>query len=489
MRIVMLGSGRGSNAEAVLVAQREGRLGKARVEAVFSDVPNAGILALGSRFGVPASFIDPAPFRTKLEGDGEARFIAAISAVKPDLVVLAGFMRVLKPRFLEAFAGRIINLHPSLLPKFPGLDGIGQALRAGVSETGCTVHYVTAELDGGPILGQSIVPVSPADTHESLAAKVHAAEHVLLPRVIARLSDTQATEVPGELWESRMEIPSAAVEEVEASLLESGFDGWSILEDAVGRRAWVVGIFNGEVEAAARWSELKPMLPKGTAGRFTPRLLPDADWKNSYRDHFKAWTFGRLHWVPVWERETFRLPEGHAVLWLDPGMAFGTGNHETTRLCIERLVEFEAGRPGGGSGLRVIDAGCGSGILALSACLLGSADVSGFDNDPEAVRVSVENADLNHLGDRVRFAVAGLPDGLRKDTADVVLANIQSDILALYAGELAAAVAPDGMLAMSGILAGELGKVREAFAPVTRGWTSVSRVLGEWCDLALQRPR
>src|SRR5580704_9560695 len=122
MRIAMLGSGRGSNAEAILVAQREGRLGKARVEAIFSDVPNAGILALGPRFGVPAAFVDPAPFRTKLEGEGESRFISAVSAAAPDLVVLAGFMRVLKPGFLGAFEGKVINLHPSLLPLYPGLD-------------------------------------------------------------------------------------------------------------------------------------------------------------------------------------------------------------------------------------------------------------------------------------------------------------------------------------------------------------------------------
>jgi phosphoribosylglycinamide formyltransferase-1 len=188
MRIVMLGSGRGSNAEAVLIAQEAGRLGKARVAALFSDRPDSGLLALGPRFRVPASFVDPSPFKTKLEGEGEARFIAAVAAERPDLVVLAGFMRVLKPGFLGAFAGRIINLHPSLLPLFPGLDGIGQALRSGVPVTGCTVHYVTAEVDGGPVLGQSTVPIGPGETQESLAAKVHAAEHALLPAVIARLS-------------------------------------------------------------------------------------------------------------------------------------------------------------------------------------------------------------------------------------------------------------------------------------------------------------
>lgn len=157
---------------------------------MFSDKPEAGILALGPRFGVPAAYIDPAPFKTKLEGEGELRFIAAIEAARPDLIVLAGFMRVLKPTLLQTFAGRIINLHPSLLPSFPGLDGIGQAFRRGVKVTGCTVHAVTLEVDGGPILDQEAVRIDPHDTIDTLALKVHAAEHRLLPAVVARLSET-----------------------------------------------------------------------------------------------------------------------------------------------------------------------------------------------------------------------------------------------------------------------------------------------------------
>src|SRR5882672_5115983 len=191
MRVVILGSGRGSNAEAILSAQQAGRLGRARVVQIFSDRPDAGILALGPRFGVPAGYIDPAPFRTKLEGEGETRFIAAVRESAADLVVLAGFMRVLKPGFLEAFAGKIINLHPSLLPAFPGLDGIGQAFRSGVKATGCTVHYVTAEIDAGGIIEQATVAVDANDSLETLTAKVHAAEHRLLPAVIARLSTTR----------------------------------------------------------------------------------------------------------------------------------------------------------------------------------------------------------------------------------------------------------------------------------------------------------
>ena len=171
-----------------MTAQSEGRLGDARVVAIFSDKPDAGILALGVRFGVEAVYLDPAPFKTKLEGEGERRYIEAIRAREADLVVLAGFMRVIKPGFLEAFAGRIINLHPSLLPAFPGLDGIGQAFRRGVKVTGCTVHRVTAEVDGGPIIDQTAVRIEETDTLETLTGKIHAAEHALLPATIARLS-------------------------------------------------------------------------------------------------------------------------------------------------------------------------------------------------------------------------------------------------------------------------------------------------------------
>lgn len=188
MRVVILGSGRGGNAEALLKARQQKQLGRAEVVRIFSDKQGAGILAHGQTFGVPAAFLDPGPFKTKFDEAGEARYIDAINKCVPDLIVLAGFMRILRPRFIDAFANRIINLHPSLLPSFPGLDGIGQAWRRGVKITGCTVHYVTAEVDGGPIIDQAAVRIEETDTLETLAAKVHAAEHALLPAVVARLS-------------------------------------------------------------------------------------------------------------------------------------------------------------------------------------------------------------------------------------------------------------------------------------------------------------
>ena len=172
-------------------------------------------------------------------------------------------------------------------------------------------------------------------------------------------------------------------------------------------------------------------------------------------------------------------------LWLDPGLAFGTGNHETTRLCVERLVVCAEEH---GTGGRVIDAGCGSGILALSAALLGYRDVLGFDNDPEAVRVSGENAALNGLTGQVRFETADLETGLAGRQADLLLANIQADVLLRYAAVLIGAVAPGGTLILSGILAGENGQVRAGFERAAPGWSVNARVMGEWSDVVLVRP-
>ncbi len=188
MRFVILGSGRGSNAEALLHTWKAGELGSAQPVAIFSDQPQARILSLGETFDIPSEWIDPGPFKTKLGEEAEQVYIDRIRQTGADLVVLAGFMRVIKEPFLNAFPRQIINLHPSLLPSFKGLHGIRQAFEYGVKVTGCTVHYVTGDLDGGPIIEQEAVRIAPEDTLESLEAKVHAAEHRLLPEVIRRLA-------------------------------------------------------------------------------------------------------------------------------------------------------------------------------------------------------------------------------------------------------------------------------------------------------------
>ncbi len=187
-RVVILGSGTGSNARAIMESEAAGSLGQAQVVGVLSDVDGAKILDHAREFGKPAVYLSAAPYRTKLDDEAELAYIEQVENWAPDLVVLAGFMRVIKRRFLEAFTGKIINLHPSLLPKYPGLHAIQKAFEAGESITGCTVHWVTADVDAGEIIGQAEVQIAADDDLDIVETKVHAAEHELLPRVIRELS-------------------------------------------------------------------------------------------------------------------------------------------------------------------------------------------------------------------------------------------------------------------------------------------------------------
>jgi phosphoribosylglycinamide formyltransferase-1 len=186
-RLGILGSGKGSNFAAVAEACKSGKI-PAGVALVLSDVEDAGILAQARERNLPAQFIPPGKFRTKLDEDAERAFVGALQEAKVDLIVLAGFMRVLKGEFLRAFEGRIVNIHPSLLPSFPGLAAWQQALDHGVKVTGCTVHFVDAGVDAGPIIGQQTVPVLDNDTPESLIQRIHGAEHDLYPKCVAAIA-------------------------------------------------------------------------------------------------------------------------------------------------------------------------------------------------------------------------------------------------------------------------------------------------------------
>jgi phosphoribosylglycinamide formyltransferase-1 len=186
-RIGVLGSGKGSNFVAIADACRAGTV-PAEVTLVLSDVAEAGILERARARDIPARFIPPGKFRTKLDEEAERAYIAALRGAEVDLVALAGFMRVLKDAFLDVFAGKIINIHPSLLPSFPGLEAWKQALAHGVKVTGCTVHFVDAGVDSGPIIGQQTVPVLDDDTPETLHQRIQVAEHDLYPRCAAALA-------------------------------------------------------------------------------------------------------------------------------------------------------------------------------------------------------------------------------------------------------------------------------------------------------------
>src|SRR5712691_10493389 len=187
----ILGSGKGSNCRAILESIRSGEL-PAEVRVVISDVLEAPILEIAREFSVPNAYLPPGEFRTRLEPQTEMELVQMLRDAGVELVVLAGFMRVLKAPMLEAFPRRIINIHPSLLPKFPGLEAWKQALAAGETVTGCTVHYVDEQIDHGDIIAQREVPILPDDTAETLHARIQIAEHELYPAVVAQLCVAQA---------------------------------------------------------------------------------------------------------------------------------------------------------------------------------------------------------------------------------------------------------------------------------------------------------
>lgn len=186
-RLAVLGSGKGSNLVAIADACASGQV-PAEIAAVVSDVADGGILDRARERGLPARFVSPGKFRTKLDDEAERAFIDVLKTAGVDLVVLAGFMRILKGEFLKAFPQKVVNIHPSLLPAFPGLEAWKQALDYGVKFTGCTVHFVDQGVDTGPIIGQQTVPVLTGDTASSLHARIQDAERELYPRALAALA-------------------------------------------------------------------------------------------------------------------------------------------------------------------------------------------------------------------------------------------------------------------------------------------------------------
>jgi phosphoribosylglycinamide formyltransferase-1 len=186
-RLGVLGSGKGSNLAAIADACADGRI-PAEIGLVISDVRDAGILERARERALPAEFVPPGKFRTKLDEDAEQSFIRRLMEAQVDVVVLAGFMRILKGEFLRAFPDRVINIHPSLLPAFPGLEAWKQALDYGVKVTGCTVHFVDQGIDSGAIIGQETVAVLDHDTPGSLHERIQEAERRLYPRAVAGLA-------------------------------------------------------------------------------------------------------------------------------------------------------------------------------------------------------------------------------------------------------------------------------------------------------------
>ncbi|SDC56928.1 phosphoribosylglycinamide formyltransferase [Shouchella lonarensis] len=189
MKLAIFASGTGSNARALIQAAKRGVLG-GEVVAVVSDRPKADVLQMAASYDIPAYGFSPRTFQSKTAY--EQAVLERLQAVAVDFILLAGYMRLVGPTLLAHYEGRIVNIHPSLLPNFPGLDAVGQALRAGVQETGVTIHYVDAGMDTGPVIMQQTVPIDREDTHETLTKKIKAVEHALYPTCIQQLLMTEA---------------------------------------------------------------------------------------------------------------------------------------------------------------------------------------------------------------------------------------------------------------------------------------------------------
>lgn len=287
--------------------------------------------------------------------------------------------------------------------------------------------------------------------------------------------------------EVRLPIDDELSRKLEDYFCEDIQEHWLLEENWKTREQFLRGFFTAREEVDPALAALRATFPE-LSGEAVLSELADQDWKEAYKLHFKPWSERGLHWVPIWERESYVLPEGDEVVYLDPGMAFGTGNHETTRLCVRRLLDARDEWGGAVPQKHVIDAGCGSGILAISARKLGFTNIFGFDNDPDSVRISLDNEKLCGLEGAIDFKWADLREGLQDTHGDLLLVNILAHVLCEHAGLLCESVRPGGWLILSGILAREVTEVHAVFAPQFKTVTGVdpemdSRVEGDWADL------
>ena len=289
--------------------------------------------------------------------------------------------------------------------------------------------------------------------------------------------------------ELRAGIPEEMADPLEDYFCETESPYWGIMQKEVTDPYELFGIFPDEATASGALAVLRKDF-KSLPIDFELSEIVDADWQNAYKEFVKPWSDRQLHWIPLWERKNLTAPKGSAVVYLDAGMAFGTGAHETTRLCARRLLDYLETYPDALETDDVIDAGCGSGVLALSASALSFQKIYGFDFDPEAITVCHSNSAENVHLVKPEFVVADLEKGFAGGRqGDLVLANIQTDVLIPHCDPLVRGVKASGTLALSGILTKELDQVRTHFIKqfaVQRPEVGIaidSREDGEWGDL------
>lgn len=281
-------------------------------------------------------------------------------------------------------------------------------------------------------------------------------------------------------------ISPSAVQTLEDALYELAPSNWSLIVSQKDGGSNLEGFFDSAADAHKAQLELESILGNKFEEPFKFDQVEDKDWKESYKNHFTTWSQGTIHWVPEWERESYVIPPGHHALYVDPGMAFGTGNHETTRLCLESMISICEKK----KVVDCMDIGCGSGILALSATLLGIGNVKAVDVDPDAIKVSRDNANLNRMTKDVDFQISSLENLEKEKRYDLVLANIQADILMKNSETLIRQVRTDGFLVLSGILANEMDELELHFknqlSHIGIAFEHCTRKLNEWSALQIK---
>ncbi len=285
-----------------------------------------------------------------------------------------------------------------------------------------------------------------------------------------------------------LNVKNSFAEPLEAWCCETGCPNWGLEKIDDKHVPLLFGYFDDKPAAEAGYAALRaafPELPESPS----METVCDRDWKEEYKKFLTAWNYKCLNWVPLWMRGDFKEPPNEKVFYFDAGLAFGTGDHPTTRLCAMSMLDYIDACGGDVSDKFLIDAGCGSGILALTAKMFGFGKVYGFDRDEEAVRVSLENAKLNNIAlDGISFEHAGIERALEGKKADIVLANIISDVLCIYADNLIDSVKAGGRLILSGILAAENARVKDYFLSRLDGReeSCESMSMGDWSRLEIK---
>lgn len=293
-----------------------------------------------------------------------------------------------------------------------------------------------------------------------------------------------------------MPIASKYIDALEGYFHECTHSPWVLMQKTQSDPYELIGYFKDALEIRGAIDALSEAIPTFKTA-FETQALPATEWQNAYKAFVKPWNDRELHWIPLWARASVALPPDAMPVYIDAGMAFGTGCHETTQLCASRLVDFYRSRSSRSltvNDTQIVDAGCGSGILALSARSLGYEKVRAFDNDPDALSVCQENLSHNPALAPIDFSVNDLASGLAEHSADFIMANIQTDILIPNARNLLGGLRPKSgnQLILSGILNKELESLKAAFESVLVELYPQSqfhcdcRTKNEWSDLKVE---